>query len=723
MVKFAYHQRKQICYSFSMRAVLKKSSQFILILAVSIGWIFSGWPQIFNFPPKVEQARAAAPAGVIVGWPGTEASIPAGWSRVTDFDGFFLKSVPTSSTNPGNATSTATTHTHTSPTHNHTQDAHSHTSNSDSGAPSATSAKHTAGGDNLLSTGAHTHTVPNSSSDTATNQTTVATLSDTSNDPPYREVIWIQSNGTADIPSTAIAFFNSASLPTGWDAVSPGKFLKGAGAASDPGADGGADSHTHTSSHNHTQDAHGHAGAEDPSGTDTPGNDLGTSNPANSAAAHAHSITWATTVATNQAADGNVATASYLPPYYALVGVQNTGDASDLPENIIAVWRGDLASIPANWVLADGTNSTPNLLDQFVMATSTANLGNTGGSPGHSHTASAHSHAQDLHTHALTLEDPSLTAQKRTNNNGGPDGANAAHTHSATSAGEKATNQDATITVDNTSDTRPPFAEVAFIQYQPSANSAPNKPTNSSPANEATDVGVNPTLTGSTYVDGDADPHANTEWQVDNDVNFATPVWTRTAGSGEESTVINTTNGTFANELSGETKLAFNTQYYWQVRYSDGIDWSSWSDATSFTTANLVVSITIDPASFAYGNMDNNTASTTLTLFGGDGITIVNTGTVAVTLDIFGAHTADWTLAGSTGSNQYVHQFCNDTANDCSLPPTDYTALTTSPQEPPFATGVEPSGTTALQLRIITPNPSTVFAPQSAAVTVQATAE
>jgi len=454
-----------------MRAVFKKSSQFILILAISFGWIFSSWPQVWNnpsFPPKIEQARAAAPAGVIVGWPGTEASIPSGWSRITDFDGFFLKSVPNNSTNPGTATSTATTHTHTSPAHNHTQDAHSHTSNTASGVPSATVAKHTAGGDSLLSTGVHTHTVPNSSSDTATNQTTAATLSSTSNDPPYREVIWIQSNGTADIPDTVIGFFNSASLPAGWTAVSPGKFLKGAVAASDPGADGGADSHAHTSSHNHTQDANGHTSAN--SGTDTSANDLGTSNPANSAAAHSHSITWATTVATNQAADGNVNTASYLPPYYALVGVQNTSGAPDLPENIIAVWRGDLASIPTDWVLADGTNGTPNLLDRFVMSTSTANLGNTGGSQGHSHTvSSAHTHTQDSHTHGLTLEDPSLTAQKRTNQTGGPGGANAAHTHSATSAGTTATNQNATITVDNTSDTRPPFAEVAFIQYKPPA--------------------------------------------------------------------------------------------------------------------------------------------------------------------------------------------------------------------------------------------------------------
>src|SRR3989344_5385258 len=217
------------------------------------------------------------------------------------------------------------------------------------------------------------------------------------------------------------------------------------------------------------------------------------------------------------------------------------------------------------------------------------------------------------------------------------------------------------------------------ITYTPEINTQPNQPTNSAPADTATDIGVNPTLTGSTYADDDSDPHANTEWRVDDDVDFSTPVWTRNAASAEKSTTVNSGNGTFANELSGETQLAFNTQYYWQVRYSDGTDWSSWSDATSFTSVNITVSVTVDPVNFAYGNVGQNTASTTLTLFGGNGVIIENTGNVNVDIDIFSANTADWTLTGSTGSNQYVHQFCNDTADDCSSPPTNYTALTTSP--------------------------------------------
>lgn len=38
---------------------IKKVPQFILILVIITGWIFSGWPQIGNFPPRIERAEAA----------------------------------------------------------------------------------------------------------------------------------------------------------------------------------------------------------------------------------------------------------------------------------------------------------------------------------------------------------------------------------------------------------------------------------------------------------------------------------------------------------------------------------------------------------------------------------------------------------------------------------------------------------------------------------------
>lgn len=122
---------------------------------------------------------------------------------------------------------------------------------------------------------------------------------------------------------------------------------------------------------------------------------------------------------------------------------------------------------------------------------------------------------------------------------------------------------------------------VTFTSNQP-----PNTPTNTTPADAATGQDLNVVLTGSAYSDTETDPHTDTGWQIDDDSDFATPVWTRTAGAAETTTTVNGGNGTFANELAGKTELDHNTTYNWQVRYSDGA-WSSYSASTTLTT-NLV---------------------------------------------------------------------------------------------------------------------------------------
>jgi hypothetical protein len=51
-----------------------------------------------------------------------------------------------------------------------------------------------------------------------------------------------------------------------------------------------------------------------------------------------------------------------------------------IPAGLITMWSGSVASIPAGWVLCDGTSSTPDLRDRFVVgAGSTYIPGNTGG--------------------------------------------------------------------------------------------------------------------------------------------------------------------------------------------------------------------------------------------------------------------------------------------------------------------------------------------------------
>jgi len=74
---------------------------------------------------------------------------------------------------------------------------------------------------------------------------------------------------------------------------------------------------------------------------------------------------------------------------------------SGFPSGGIIIWSGSSASIPSGWLLCDGSNSTPDLRNRFVVgATSTYAVGATGGS------ANA---IVVSHTHTATVATTSLT--------------------------------------------------------------------------------------------------------------------------------------------------------------------------------------------------------------------------------------------------------------------------------------------------------------------------
>jgi len=58
-----------------------------------------------------------------------------------------------------------------------------------------------------------------------------------------------------------------------------------------------------------------------------------------------------------------------------------SGLPSYVPPGIIVAWSGALGSIPSGWLLCDGNNGTPNLIDRFLqgITTSTTEPGITGG--------------------------------------------------------------------------------------------------------------------------------------------------------------------------------------------------------------------------------------------------------------------------------------------------------------------------------------------------------
>lgn len=66
------------------------------------------------------------------------------------------------------------------------------------------------------------------------------------------------------------------------------------------------------------------------------------------------------------------------------------GEIVDAPSGTICLWAGLLADIPAGWVICDGMNGTPNLLDQFCKETpdTATNPGATGGQSSYTLTTS-----------------------------------------------------------------------------------------------------------------------------------------------------------------------------------------------------------------------------------------------------------------------------------------------------------------------------------------------
>ena len=79
-----------------------------------------------------------------------------------------------------------------------------------------------------------------------------------------------------------------------------------------------------------------------------------------------------------------------------------------IPSGVILMWSGSIATIPAGWVLCDGSNSTPDLRNRFIVgAGSTYSVAGTGGSAdaivvSHTHTGTTgamNSNATHSHTY------------------------------------------------------------------------------------------------------------------------------------------------------------------------------------------------------------------------------------------------------------------------------------------------------------------------------------
>lgn len=158
--------------------------------------------------------------------------------------------------------------------------------------------------------------------------------------------------------------------------------------------------------------------------------------------------------------------------------IQTQITSSLFPAGGIILWSGSTASIPSGWVLCDGSNSTPDLRDRFVVGAGSSYAVNaTGGAssvtlatsqiPAHNHSASSSSSTtinDSGHSHSISALRPSESGNTISTSTGGA--AVTASTNSATTGITASTSTSTSI--GNTGgggshENRPPYYALAYI--------------------------------------------------------------------------------------------------------------------------------------------------------------------------------------------------------------------------------------------------------------------
>lgn len=407
----------------------------------------------------------AIPAGVILIWTGTHATIPTGWSRETALDDKYPKAWGAAVA--PNQTGGSNTHTHTG---NHTHTDISHAA-SHLVAFNQTNGVGAANGGTLLAK-SHAHTNTYTATMTGGNlQTTTVTWSSINQEPPYYTVIFVKPTGTvAALPAGICAHYYGTSAPVGWNFCDGAnstpdlrnKYLKGATTNANAGTTGGGTTHAHTVTHGHTADAHSHTGT---SGTTTNTGDGAEDGGVTPSAQKYHTHTFWLDNNTDTISNYTNTTAGSTDTVeiaYKKLGVikATVGSAR---KGMVGLWLGSAASIPINWVLCDGNNGTHDMRDKFVKIGATlAENNGTGGSNTHTHSAISHTHTSTgAHGHTGGTN---VTTNIQSCGNGTGDVVYATHTHTLASVSTVTSTYNAdNITVD-TVNNEPAYRTAAYIQ-------------------------------------------------------------------------------------------------------------------------------------------------------------------------------------------------------------------------------------------------------------------
>lgn len=418
------------------------------------------------------------PSDLILAWPGTAASIPSGWTRVTGLDAVFPRG--TSGTGAPVATGGAASHSHATPGHRHVVNAHSHAvgGNTGSSNSSTTSARFN-GASQPQADQPHTHARPSStgSAGSSNTTTTAPNTNSANNAPPALDVIWIESDGAQAAYPVGIVGWSTESV-SGWGtyATANGRYLKGAAAAGNGGATSGASTHTHSvNSHLHGGFTHDHSigstGLSNPSSSQEAG--FGSSSP-RWLPRHTHpmNVDSGATGATSSNSGGTTSAASLEPPNRRLRVLQNSGGGTQT--RIIGLYLGTVAALDPLLTLCDGSNGTPDMRTYFARDAGSDSVNSTGGSSTHSHTAPSHSHTLSGHTHSTDVLASTSTSYEAPSFGDLGDSPTTGHTHSTGSTDDTApgVNSAASGTTDTVSHV-PPYRETHFVRLDGTISGGP----------------------------------------------------------------------------------------------------------------------------------------------------------------------------------------------------------------------------------------------------------
>jgi hypothetical protein len=407
--------------------------------------------------------------GVIIIWPGTHASIPAGFSRVTALDGKYPKIAVVEQ--EAGETGGAATHTHTSPSHTHEINPHTHTYTAANEVGGTSQADMTS----VLSQKNHTHSGSTGAVVGGTTGSTAVTYGSESNDPPFYTVIYIKATGWRQIPDNSVILFNGAEIPEDFELTDgenetvdlTGKFLKGADTAANAGDEGGSTTNEHDITHTHTANSHSHAGST----SGTPSVVAGGSNNSPGIGArgdHTHAATFgSSTQAINSCTDTLTTLETVEPEYKKIAAIQNKSGVGKVAKpGMIAYWDGDVVDIPPGWLLCDGEDEDELTLDfrgkHIKIADTLEQIGDEGGSNTHTHAAQSHSHTGNgSHSHSVSLAAAVSAFQK---DGSGQNVSENGHTHSGTTDGSTINYASANTTA-NESSNEPEYSTVHMIQF------------------------------------------------------------------------------------------------------------------------------------------------------------------------------------------------------------------------------------------------------------------